>query len=67
MEIILEQVGLVLPVAVELQPHLNAAKDHLLPALEINAQLYDITIVETESLALLGGRAQTDVVQERAR
>lgn len=63
----LKRVWLILPSAVELQPHLDAAENHLLSSFKVDAQLDNVTVVDGERLALLGGRAQADVVEERAR
>lgn len=63
---VLEGVQLVLPSPVELQTHLDAAENHLLTALEVDAQLDNIAIIDGEGLALLRGRAQADMVEERA-
>lgn len=63
---LLECVELVLPATVQLQPHLDAAEDHLLSTLEINSELHNVSIVDGEGFALLGRRAQTNVVQKRS-
>ena len=43
---VLEGVGLGLPASVELDPHLDAAVNHLFSALEIDPQLYEVTVVD---------------------
>lgn len=62
----LERVGLVLPPAVQLQPHLDTAENHFLASLKVDAKLHDVAIVNGKRLALLRGWAQPDVVEERA-
>lgn len=64
---ILEGIGLILPSAIELEPHLDAAKDHFLTTLEINAELDNVTVVDGKGLALLGRRAEANVVEKGAR
>lgn len=63
---LLETVGLVLPSAVQLKPHLDATENHFLAALEVNTQLHDIAIIDGKGLALLRRRAEADVVEKGA-
>lgn len=60
----LELVKLVLPAAVQFQPHLDAAKYHLLASFKVDAQLHDISIVNWERFGLLARRAKADVVEK---
>lgn len=64
---LLETIWLVLPSAVQLQPHLDAAENHFFATLEIDSELYNIPVVNGESFALLRRRAKADVIEERAR
>lgn len=51
-----------LPVPVAFDPDLDAAEDHLFSALEVNAQLDHIAVVDWKWAALLVGRRKADVV-----
>lgn len=55
-----------MPSAVQLHAHLNAAKDHLLASLEVDAKLDNIAIVHRERLALSARLRKADVVQKCA-
>lgn len=55
---VLELVQLVLPAAIQLQPHLDAAENHLLAPLKIDSELHHIPIIDRERLGFLTGRAQ---------
>ena len=63
---ILEVVQTLLPRSIALDANLDASKDLLLAAPEINAQLHHVPIVHRERTALNVGLAQADVVEERA-
>jgi hypothetical protein len=41
-----------LPTFIELNPYLNTPEDHLLPALEIDAELYNVAIVDWKGFGL---------------
>jgi len=62
----LEGIQLVLPATVELESHLDASEDHLLSALEVDAQLHNVAVVDRKGLRFRAGRTQPDVVQESA-
>lgn len=61
---VLEFVQLVLPAAIELQPHLDAAKDHFFASFEINAELNCVAIVDREWFGFLSGRTQSNMVKK---
>lgn len=60
----LKNVGLVLPAAVQLEAHLDAAEDHFLATLEVDAELDDVAVVDGVCLALLRGGTESNVVQK---
>ncbi len=62
----LECIQLVLPATVQLEPHLHAPEDHLLAALEVDAELNDIAIVDGERPRFRPRRAEPNVVEEGA-
>lgn len=64
---LLESIQLVLPATVQFESHLHASKDHLLAALEVDAKLDDVAIVDGERLGFGARGAQSDVVQKGAR
>lgn len=63
---VLESVGFRLPPSVQLNPHLDAAENHFFAALEVYSKLNDVAIINGKRLAVLRGRAETDMVEERA-
>lgn len=65
--VLLEVIELVLPATVQLHSHLYASKDHFLASLKVDAQLDNVAIVYGEGFALLGWRAEADVVKESTR
>lgn len=64
---LLERIWLGLPSAVQLQPHLDTAENHLFSALEVNAQLDDVSVIDRECLTLLRRRTESDVVEKGTR
>lgn len=61
-----EGVEALLPAAIALDADLDTAEDDFLAALEVDAELHDVTIVDREWSALLSWRRQADVVEEGA-
>src|SRR5688572_4601342 len=62
----LEGIQLILPTTVQLQSHLHATVDHFLASLEVNAELYYVSIVDGKWSALGARWTQSDMVQEGA-
>jgi hypothetical protein len=50
-------IKLILPAAVQLQPHLDAPKDHLFAALEVDAKLHYISVIDRERFRFCTRRA----------
>lgn len=61
---VLEVIEAFLPAPVQLHTDLDTAEYHFLPALEIDAQLHNITIVDWIRLRLNPGLTETNVVEK---
>lgn len=61
----LEAAWAILPAFIKLNPYFHASEDHLLPSLEINSQLHNISIIHWKWPRLGPGRAEPYMIEKR--